>query len=882
MRCLRYFVFGFFIVGSLCVAQCPWDHKTIINKTDSGQILGETRLYCQSPSDKYSTTTTIEWTIQNPDATKQLIEYRDITFSPGDQVLVSAKGCVDVARKTNEHDWRRYVDPVGSGTDRHFHGLIWIPGASVRDNSQFLYTAVGTGPVRISSVSGSKDDPSNVELLTIPTNSEETKGTENTKKAEETESTLRLGYEVDYDHAGKSTPRPFAPHVEANAERVRNIMDAKLIDAKLLSKEKEWEVTQTGQCKGQPIATVSVTIKRPRQSTPAGFQQAQSEVRPTRSLLSFDPVSLRIDHNGFMVSPLWYGNFGKHDTSGLEVVDDCKNFEYTHWLFVRYGVKSPCTQAASFDVPPGLITECTFAPGFGQLHGHVNWMPATFEGKLIWQDRSADQDQDLQLKTLSDLERSQRFAGNHEFGRVGGILTRDSQGISDYKDALWLEFASYETIDIPKKSTAKYVFPVPEGYKCWQDMLHKNRNRTAIVTGLLNLDCVHECHTELHPVLAMALRLRDEVCSDERIKDGACNDTDVQVNPDAQVDDRWAIFLRNSGNEGDCSADAHYLSRDSYTFFLPAPKGATRQKPQIKNPDSAFTANTKDVTWSLSAAPESDGPGALITFSFAPDACTKNHTGAEPIRLGGTLKLNWTDPDVSTEKADYSNPGSSEPVILKEKGQELTCRANADNVVLDELTQSEKESANLHHNNPSCTKPGCLVSALGDFFRPRSFGVFPEFLLYNKTSQFQINTGFRYSVVQTSLGSFEVEGAPGLSRSVKSNDGTSLSVRISDFLYGIKLRFPSALNIFGEAKGGILFRSASSGFKSTPDFFRFEGHDSLFLLGGGIEPGKPTRTLGLDVSIRVGADWMYLPGTKEHMVRITVGPQFQIPRHATR
>ena len=104
----------------------------------------------------------------------------------------------------------------------------------------------------------------------------------------------------------------------------------------------------------------------------------------------------------------------------------------------------------------------------------------------------------------------------------------------------------------------------------------------------------------------------------------------------------------------------------------------------------------------------------------------------------------------------------------------------------------------------------------------------------------------------------------------------------SDLLYGIKLRFPSALNIFAEAKGGILFRSASPGFSSTPDFFRFKGHDSLFLIGGGIEPGKPTRTFGLDVSIRISADYMYLPGTGEHLVRITVGPQFQIPRHATR
>jgi hypothetical protein len=164
----------------------------------------------------------------------------------------------------------------------------------------------------------------------------------------------------------------------------------------------------------------------------------------------------------------------------------------------------------------------------------------------------------------------------------------------------------------------------------------------------------------------------------------------------------------------------------------------------------------------------------------------------------------------------------------------------------------------------------------------REFGVFPDVILYNKTGQVQINPGLRYSVVQTSLGSFEVDGSPGLSRSVTSTNGTSLSVRISDLFYGLKLRFPSALNIFAEAKGGLVFRGASAGYRSTPDFYRFHGHDSLFLIGGGIEPGKPTRTFGLNASIRVSVNYMYLPGTSEHMVRLTIGPQFQIPKRSSR
>ena len=270
----------------------------------------------------------------------------------------------------------------------------------------------------------------------------------------------------------------------------------------------------------------------------------------------------------------------------------------------------------------------------------------------------------------------------------------------------------------------------------------------------------------------------------------------------------------------------------------------------------------------------------MIRFSFAPAACGKIHAGRDAVRLAGTLHLNWNkELDYSSWTPTGSDSGSSYSVVFTPRieDQQLTCFPK-EKVLYDELTQSEKRSVEIHRLHRPCTSPSCLVSALGSFFEPREFGVFPDILLYNKTSQVQINPGFRYSLVQTALGSFEIDGSPGLSRSVRSTNGTNLSVRISDLLYGLKLRFPSPLNIFGEAKGGMVFRSAGPGYNSTPDFYRFTRHDSLFLIGGGIGPGKPARTFGLDISIRVSADYLYLPGTGEHMVRLTIGPQFQIPR----
>src|SRR5262249_44324945 len=160
--------------------------------------------------------------------------------------------------------------------------------------------------------SDSKDDPANAELLTIQ------------PAPVGTLQTLRLGYEVDYDRTG-TNPRPVAAHLHANAAKM-------LPKAPAEQAPRQLPLGSSGQCKGEPrVASVTINLTRPPQTSPHGPPPFSSETRPTRSLLSFDPVSLRTDDNGFMLSPLWYGNLGKHDTSGLEVVDDCKNFEYKHW-----------------------------------------------------------------------------------------------------------------------------------------------------------------------------------------------------------------------------------------------------------------------------------------------------------------------------------------------------------------------------------------------------------------------------------------------------------------------------------------------------------------------------------------------------------------------
>ena len=67
-------------------------------------------------------------------------------------------------------------------------------------------------------------------------------------------------------------------------------------------------------------------------------------------------------------------------------------------------------------------------------------------------------------------------------------------------------------------------------------------------------------------------------------------------------DDPWMIFVRDAGNEGDCSRDEHYLDRDSYTFFLPAPQGAKDNVALTSSPNKTSWMRSRSRSWTISNA----------------------------------------------------------------------------------------------------------------------------------------------------------------------------------------------------------------------------------------------------------------------------------------
>jgi hypothetical protein len=167
------------------------------------------------------------------------------------------------------------------------------------------------------------------------------------------------------------------------------------------------------------------------------------------------------------------------------------------------------------------------------INGHANWIPAVYEGNIVFEGYDAppgDADYNWDLTPIVP-----------------------NAGLTSYNDggALHLEFDSDETIDNFYESWWKqFHTAVDSDVDKAKQMVE---NRRAVVSGLVGLDMVHSPWTEVHPVYAFAVETST-----------------------APSDTSWAIFVRNFGDEGQCSTSEHYLDLPaaSYTIRLPWPKNS--------------------------------------------------------------------------------------------------------------------------------------------------------------------------------------------------------------------------------------------------------------------------------------------------------------------
>jgi hypothetical protein len=144
----------------------------------------------------------------------------------------------------------------------------------------------------------------------------------------------------------------------------------------------------------------------------------------------------------------------------------------------------------------------------------------------------------------------------------------------------------------------------------------KLNDKEVVLIGAVGLDCGEYCGSEIHPVLVMAVHVREELSEDV-----------------------WAIFARNWGDEGFCSHESVLAPELSTVYLtLPWPSSVPAGSPPV----------TDKTTWQKSGF----GGGEQIqikTFPFVsgaqPPVLVVEFDLGDPDKapmVNGELHLNWT------------------------------------------------------------------------------------------------------------------------------------------------------------------------------------------------------------------------------------------------
>jgi hypothetical protein len=351
------------------------------------------------------------------------------------------------------------------------------------------------------------------------------------------------------------------------------------------------------QCRGVGNAFVVLTIEHGAPPPPV-------------SSAPFDLSSPTTDANFFPLNPTWGwqrthpGSFPNADTQCFALPGVFSNSQCT-------------TQSPSIDNPSGWNAIWCAVGAQHSIHGHVNWMPATWQGTVSWDGHSTPgTDDDYNVNVVPPS---------------GEGLTVSSEG------HIHCEFDSDETID---------HFRTP-----WWNAFHAAVDKDdasaramidgkfAIVVGLAGLDCEHGCATELHPVYALAIHVND-----------------------SPTDDTWAVFVRNWGDQGYCSQDQHPLDSTRIAFFIPRPSATAVSL----NVASTFLTNNSAAAGPfVSLVP---GQGATVEFQL-PDS-------GQQARINGELHLKWTGPAVTAALVTRAAPLTAaqqpaEPAEVEKRLEEL-------------------------------------------------------------------------------------------------------------------------------------------------------------------------------------------------------------------
>lgn len=264
----------------------------------------------------------------------------------------------------------------------------------------------------------------------------------------------------------------------------------------------------------------------------------------------------------------------------------------------------------SFDTDPrGAVCDGDPFPG------HLNFGIATYQGRVTWEAWSglAPYDNDWNFRLATPNGAGLAGDGNDPPGPTATIGLEFDFGDVDLLVPFWQDLLEFSPSNAPPSLVANNsgkpassigtTFGGPDG-----------EGLESVVIGQVGLDGVHGSYAESHPVFAIAVQLQQTVQSNA-------------------VQETWAFFLRNYGDEGSCSTQTWHWDSPTGDYFIQLqwPPGATEVR----------LIGTNVLPWQTPAA-------ALFVGKIQASRISLIHVqqpqGVDQFGLGGTITLEYTVP----------------------------------------------------------------------------------------------------------------------------------------------------------------------------------------------------------------------------------------------
>jgi hypothetical protein len=347
-----------------------------------------------------------------------------------------------------------------------------------------------------------------------------------------------------------------------------------------------------------------------------------------------NPTWDALDENGVPLTPRWSVQEGQGSAPlclpDPEDDDVCGGFPKGGG--VPQG-RPACNDMAVPEPPVGDVAHgvvCNLGRGFRKFAGHLNYLPATYAGLIYFENHAwPDDDLDFEMLPLEPAGSGWRLtrAGLTTRRRMKDHLVTDAALESALRNkgldyVLHVEAKAEETVaSFTQAWWEEFRRLGDEGEEGKEKRKRMVSGRPAVVTGLLGLDAEHGAFTEIHP--AHALAIQTECGEADPTEAGAFVDT-------------WAVFIRNSGNEGWCSQWdlPHYFDSPGgvFTLALPASFSGKMDSAELLPSSELFASRADTVRSPLELQDEQ----LVVRFRWPSDLGLREH-----VRIHGVMKVRW-------------------------------------------------------------------------------------------------------------------------------------------------------------------------------------------------------------------------------------------------